>query len=178
MPLALIIACEVGFWVVLTAGLAARYVFRRPDLGAALLACVPLVDLGLLIAATVDLTRGATAEWSHGLAAAYIGFSVAFGPAMVSWADERFAHSFAGAPLRPRPPRRGRERARREWGEFAEASLAWAIACGLLCGAIVIVGDPSRTRSLEEWIARLTMVLGIWGIWALSYTLWPVRPRA
>ena len=33
MIYAVIIACEVGFWLVLGAGLFARYVLRRPRLG-------------------------------------------------------------------------------------------------------------------------------------------------
>ena len=177
MLIAIIIACEIGFWVVLAAGLAARYVLRRPRLGAALLICVPLVDLVLLAAATVDLARGATAQFGHGLAAAYVGFSVAFGHGMIRWADERFAHRFSGGPPPTRPPRHGRERTRHEWREFAKAALAWAIACGLLLLAIGIVGAGDRTAQLDGWIARLTLVLAIWAIWPISYTLWPPKPK-
>ena len=48
MIIAAIVACEVGFWVVLAAGLLARYALRLPRLGGFLLLCVPLVDLALL----------------------------------------------------------------------------------------------------------------------------------
>ncbi|RQX50832.1 hypothetical protein DLJ57_10885, partial [Micromonospora chalcea] len=95
MLVAVIVGCEVAFWVVLLAGLIARYPLRRPRLGAALLIAVPVVDLVLLAATMIDLRRGATATFAHGLAAAYLGFSVAFGHRMVRWADERFAHRFA-----------------------------------------------------------------------------------
>ena len=61
-----IVACEVGFWVVLLAGLVARYVLRRPRLGGALLVCVPLVDLALLVASVVDLRGGGEAGVGHG----------------------------------------------------------------------------------------------------------------
>ena len=176
MLLALIIAAEIAFWVVLAAGLAARYLLRRPRLGLVLLALVPLVDLVLLVASTVDLARGATAEFGHGLAAAYIGVSVAFGHSMIRWADERFAHRFAGGPPPTRPPRHGRARTRYEWREFGKAAIAWAVAAGLLAAAIALVGDAERTEQLQGWIVRLTMVLAIWSLWPISHTLWPKRP--
>ena len=173
MLIGIIIACEIGFWVVLGAGLFARYVLRRPRLGAALLIAVPLVDLVLLAATTIDLARGATAEFGHGLAAAYLGFSIAFGHSMIRAADARFAHRFAGGPPPVKPPKHGPERTKREWREFGKAALAWAIACGLLGLAILVVGDADRTAELQGWLVRLTMVLGVWAIWPISYTLWP-----
>jgi hypothetical protein len=175
--IALIVACEIGFWVVLAAGLIARYVLRRRRLGAALLIVAPVVDLVLLVATTVDLARGATAGFGHGLAAAYIGFSVAFGHGLVRWADERFAYRFAGGPPPSKPPRYGRARTLHEWREFGKAALAWAIACGLLGLAIVVVGDGDRTAALDAWLVRLTMVLAVWAIWPVSHTFWPAKPK-
>ena len=58
----IIVACEIAFWVVLAAGLVARYGLRRRRLGAILLACVPLVDVVLLVATVLDLSRGARAD--------------------------------------------------------------------------------------------------------------------
>jgi hypothetical protein len=175
MLIAIIVATEIGFWVVLGAGLAARYLFNRRRLSSVLLASVPLVDLVLLIATVIDLSGGATADFKHGLAAAYIGFSVAFGHSMIRWADQRFAHRFAGGPPPWRPPRGGRERARYEWRELGKASLAWAISCALLLAAIAIVGDADRTEALVGWIARLSLILGIWSLWPITHTLWPSR---
>ena len=176
MLVTVVIAAEIAFWVLLAAGLSARYVLRRRRLGAALLVGVPLVDVVLLAASTADLARGATAEFGHGLAAAYLGFSVAFGHSLIRWADERFAHRFADGPPPTRPPRFGRARTRHEWREFGKAALAWAIASGLLGLAILIVGDAERTAELQGWIARLSVVLAIWAIWPVSYTLRPARP--
>ena len=124
----------------------------------------------------IDLGRGTTATSAHGLAAAYIGFSVAFGPSLIRWADERFAHRFAGGPPPWRPPRGGRERARYEWRELGKATLAWAISVGLLLAAIAIVGDADRTEALLGWIARLTTILAVWSLWPITHTLWPSRP--
>src|ERR671911_1593543 len=128
MLIAVVVACEIGFWVVLGAGLLARYGLGRRRLGAILLACVPLVDVVLLVATVIDLGQGATADFGHGLAAAYIGFSVAFGHSMIRWADERFAHRFAGGPPPTRPPKDGRARVLYEWREFGKAVLACAIS--------------------------------------------------
>ncbi len=173
----LIIGGEIAFWVVLAAGLVARYLLGRPRLGLVLLAMVPLVDLVLLVAGTLDLAGGATAGFGHGLAAAYIGVSVAFGHSMIRWADERFAHRFAGGPEPWRPPRGGRERAAYEWREFGRAALAWAIGVGLLLIAIAVVADGDRTEALQGWIARLTLVLAIWSLWPITHTLWPNKPE-
>lgn len=177
MIVQLIVACEILFWVFLGAGLATRYLLRRPALGAALLVAVPLVDVVLLGATAIDLRGGAEASWSHGLAAAYIGFSVAFGHSIIRWADARFAYRFAGGPAPARPPRHGKARAIREWREFGKAVIAWGIACSLLLAAIAMVGEPSRTVALSEWIRTLTVGLGIWGVIALSYTVFPARAR-
>ena len=52
----------------------------------------------LLVATVIDLGQGATADFTHRLAAASIGVSVAFGHSMIRWGDQRFAHRFAGGP--------------------------------------------------------------------------------
>ncbi|MDO3701815.1 hypothetical protein Q3W71_08995 [Micromonospora sp. C28SCA-DRY-2] len=178
MLVAVIVACEIGFWVVLGAGLLARYPLRRPRLGAALLVCVPLVDLVLLAATAVDLRRGATADVTHGLAAAYLGFSVAFGHSMVRWADQRFAHRFAGGPPPVKPPRAGWARTRYEWREWGKGLVGWAIACGLLGAAILWVDDAERTRELANWIGKLTLAIVIWLVaFPLWETIFPRRAR-
>jgi hypothetical protein len=177
MLLALIAACEIGFWLVLLAGLSVRYLLRRRRLGAALLAATPLLDVVLLAATVIDLNGGATANLAHGLSAAYLGYSVAFGRSMIRWADERFAHRFAGGPPPKGRPKYGRARARYEWREFGKAALATAIACAVLLAMIAVVDAPSRTEALLGWTARLGTVLAIWSIWPISHTLWPAKPK-
>ena len=177
MIYALIVACEVGFWVALLAGLAARYALRRPRLGAALLVCVPLVDGVLLVASVVDLRDGGEAGVGHGLAAVYLGVSVAWGSSMVRWADARFAHRFAGGPPPWRPPGTGKEHARHERRQWGRHLLAWAVGCALLLGGTAIVGDAGRTGALSEIARGWTLVLAIDFAWAFSYTLWPRRRK-
>ncbi|WP_433493275.1 hypothetical protein ACQP26_16400 [Micromonospora sp. CA-248089] len=179
MLIAVIVGCEVAFWVVLLAGLIARYPLRRPRLGAALLIAVPVVDLVLLAATMIDLRRGATATFAHGLAAAYLGFSVAFGHSMVRWADERFAHRFAGGPPPRRAPKYGMARARHEWREWGKGMIGWAVACAVLLAGIAVVGDTDRTAELWAWAGRLTVVMAGWLVfWPVAYTVFPKRaPR-
>jgi hypothetical protein len=173
-----IVGGEIAFWVVLGAGLVARYLLRWRRISTVLLICVPLVDLVLFVVTAIDLARGATADFSHGLAAAYIGFSVAFGHSLVRWADQRFAHRFAGGPPPWKPPKRGRGRLLYEWREFAKGVAGWAIACGLLWAAILLVDDPERTAALNGWIGRLTWVMVIWFVfWPLMETVFPSGGR-
>lgn len=176
MLLAVIVGCEIGFWVLLLLGLAIRYLARRPRLGAAILVCVPLVDLLLLIVTVVHLRSGGGPDPTSGLAAAYIGASVAFGPGIVHRMDARFAHRYGGAPPAAGRPRYGAERARYEWQEFGKAALAFAIASVLLLAGVVLVGGFDRGQPLLAWIYQLAVVLAIWLLVALSYTLWPTRP--
>lgn len=168
-----IIACELGFWVVLLAGFSTRYILGQQRLSTVLLAGVPLVDLFLLGFTVIDLHRGGTATTAHGLAAIYIGVSVAFGHRLIRWADERFSYWFADGPPPSKPPKTGREYAqyeRRQWGRHL---LAWAIGCALLLGSVVLVGDFDRTGVLTGMAGLWTVVLVIDFLWSFSYTIWP-----
>jgi hypothetical protein len=182
-PMAAVIAAgEIGFWVFIAAGLAVRYVLRLRRASAVVLAMVPLVDVVVLVATVLDLSAGGKPGFTHGLAAVYLGFSVVFGPSMVRWADERFAHRFArgfagvpggeapgpgrspgchsGPPLPPK--RQGRERARHEWREWGKCLLACGIAAVALLVAIFAIGEPERVAPLWGWLPRLGTVSTIW----------------
>ncbi len=173
MLVAAIVACEVGFWVVLALGLGARYLLRWRRTGAVLLTAVPLVDLALLAFTVVDLRRGGEPGTAHGLAAVYLGFSVAFGHSLVRWADVRVAHRWAGGPApqpKPRPGTPARERL--EWRDFGKACLAVGISAVLLLGAVAVVGDRADTTPLLMWLWRLGLVLAVWLVaWPLAETV-------
>lgn len=177
MLVALILVCEVLFWVVIAAGLVARYLLRRPKLGAALLIAAPLVDLILLTATAIDLRHGAEAHLAHTLAAVYIGVSVGFGHSMVRWADVRFAHRFDGGPAPAPKPKYGAARAVREWKGWLRHLLAWSVGSGLMGLAILYVGDWDRTAtfaySIRNWAVILLIDLAI----SASYTLWPKESK-
>ncbi|MCK1797506.1 hypothetical protein MTQ01_16030 [Streptomyces sp. XM4193] len=175
MIVALIVICEVAFWVLLAAGLALRYLARMPRLGAAVLLCEPLLELLLLAVTAVDLRNGATPGFKHGLAAVYIGFTVTHAHYFIRWADGHFAHRFAGAPRPAKPPRYGMARALHEWKMAARAILGAGIAAVLLQAAILYVGDDGQSTTLRDWQAKMGLVSVICVIWAGSYTLWPKR---
>jgi len=179
MIAALIIACEIGFWVLVLSGLACRYLLRAKRLGGALLASTILVDLLLLTLTAADLNRGAVASPFHGLAAVYIGFSLVYGKSMIRWADEWFAYRFAGGP-KPvsRKPQFGVEHARYARRAWAKHALAWLIGSTILVGVTEWVNDLSRTRELLLTIGRWGVVLAIDFLISFSYTLWPRKAPA
>ncbi|MCX5560791.1 hypothetical protein [Streptomyces sp. NBC_00038] len=174
MIVALIIACEVGFWVLLAAGLAVRYLLKRRRTSVVLLLCEPVLELVLFVVTAIDLRNGAEPSWEHGLAALYIGFTVAYGHYTIRWLDGHAAHRLAGAPRPPKPPRYGMARARHEGRLWLRTVLMAAVACTLLQAAIWYVGDgdTSSLRSFQ-WISLRTA--GIHGIIALTYVVWPKK---
>jgi hypothetical protein len=173
MILGVIIACEVGFWVAVVSGLAARYILGARRLGTALLLCAPLIDVVLLVAVTVHLSTGAAASWHHGLAALYIGFSITYGHRMVAWADIRFARRFAGGPAQSKLA--GMRYTQRCWGDFLRTLGAAVIAGGILAAITWWIDDPARTGALTGWNGILGIAVAAEFVWALSYTLWPRR---
>lgn len=170
MLYAVIIACEVLFWVFLLAGLATRYLLRRPRLGAALLICAPLVDLILLVAVSLDLRAGAEPSLAHLLAAIYLGISVGYGHSMVRWADVRFAHRYADGPAPAPKPRRGSARAAHERRQLARHVVAWAVGSGILVAAAWFVGTAQAWDYFGGAARVWTLILVIDAVWALSYT--------
>lgn len=160
-----IVACEIAFWVVLAAGLAARYLLRWQRTSVVLLVCTPLLDVVLLAFTVADLRGGGEATGVHGLGAAYLGFSVAFGHTMIRWADQRVAHRFAGGPPPVKPPRKGPARVRYEWREWGKCLAAVGIACAAMALLSFVVASPAQTEALWApggWMMRLGIVAAIW----------------
>lgn len=176
MILAVIIACEILFWVFIVAGLCARYLLRRRRAGAVLLALAPAADLVLLAATAVDLATGGEATFAHGLAALYLGLSVAYGHALIRWADRWFAYRFAGG---PRPAKLyGREYTIACWRDVFRTLLAAAITAAIVGVLALIAGDPARAEPVVSLLPVVGTLCTIDLIWAISYTLWPRRPPA
>lgn len=164
-----ILACEIGFWALLGLGLIARYLLRLRRASSVLLLLVPVLDLLLLALISWDLlANGTTADFSHGLGAIYLGFTVAFGHQIITRVDAWFAHRVAGGPPPARLPRNGVRRVRHEWSQWLRMVICAVIASAVLGAMVVLVGDPSRTAELTEWFARIWLVTAIWLIG------WPV----
>src|SRR5690606_18126949 len=143
-------------------GLATRYLLRWRTVSTVLLAGVHVVNLALLVVTFLDLRRGTTADLMHGLAAVYIGVTLVFGHSMIRWADQRFAHRFAGGPPPVKPPKHGPARVRYEWREFGKEVAACAITAALLVAAVVFVADADQSAALLEWFPRMGLVLLVW----------------
>ncbi|MET8170887.1 hypothetical protein [Streptomyces clavifer] len=173
MIVTLIVLCEVGFWVLLAAGLALRYVARKPRLGAAVLLCEPLLEVVLLVVTAIDLKNGAEPGLRHGLAAVYIGFTVGLGHSTVKWVDARVAHRFAGGPPPVKPPKYGMARAAHEWRTAARWIVAALTAAALLQAAVWYVGGDGDTGSLRMWQQKMLWLIGINLVVAAGYTLFP-----
>ncbi|MFD5984171.1 hypothetical protein [Streptomyces cyaneofuscatus] len=171
----LVVACEVAFWVLLAAGLALRYVARKPKLGAAVLLCEPLLEVVLLVVTVIDLRNGAEPDWKHGLAAVYIGFTVGLGHHTIKKVDAWVAHRWFGGPAPVKPPKYGMARAVHEWRTAARWILAAAVALGLLQAAVWYVGPGGAVSSLQSWQQKMLLVIGINVIIAGGYTLFPKR---
>ncbi|WP_446663508.1 hypothetical protein [Flexivirga sp. B27] len=175
MLIAVIVACEIGFWLFLLAGLVCRYLLRRQRLSAILLALAPTVDLVLLTVSVIDLRSGGTATAAHGLAAIYIGVSVGFGHRMLQWADTRFAHRFAGGPAPAKKPKFGAARAAFERSGWYAHLRAWLVGAALLGLAIVTIDDATRTEALLQTLQLWTLVLAIDAVISFSYTVFPKK---
>jgi len=158
-----IVACEIGFWVLLAAGLVTRYLLRWRAVSTVLLLCVPLLDLVLLaLIAWEMLAHGVTADFTHGLGAVYLGFTVAFGHQIISRVDAWFAYRFAQGSKPQKPPRNGIAQVKYEWRQWFRMLLCAVVSSGVLGILALLVGDPSRTGELASWIARVWLVTAVW----------------
>ncbi len=164
---ALVVACEVAFWVFLAAAVVTRYAFGMRRTSTVLLLCEPLLEVILLVATVGDLLRGSEATWTHGLAALYLGFTVAFGKRTVRAVDAWVAHRFFHGPAPVRPPEHGPERLRYEWALWLRVLLAWAVAWAVLGVLLLVAQGPGEAAAQQRevllgWGARATVVLVGW----------------
>ncbi|MEU9651933.1 hypothetical protein AB0E00_23885 [Streptomyces sp. NPDC048110] len=178
MVVALIIACEVGFWVLLALGLGARYLLKWRRTGVVLLLCEPVLELVLFAVTAYDLKNGAEPGWEHGLAALYIGYTVAYGHYTIRWLDGHAAHRLAGGPPPAKPPRYGMARAAHEGRLWLRTLLGAAVACALLQGAVWYVGADGDVSSLRSFQWTALRVVGIHGLIALTYLIRPKKGPA
>lgn len=172
---ALIVACEIGFWLILLLALSVRYLLRRDAWSRALLLGLPLIDLLLLVFTATDLRRGAPATFAHGLAAAYLGFTVAFGGMAVKWADQQFAHRFAAGPAPTAAPARGWALVRYDLQLWGRCVLACLITVLLVEALVRWAGSSTDTQPLLAWHRHAFGCVVLWfvfgPVWSLA-TAW------
>ncbi|MCJ8008522.1 hypothetical protein ACFFF5_07885 [Lederbergia wuyishanensis] len=172
----LIVATEIGFWVLIILGLVTRYILKYIKLGLLLLALTPVIDFILLIATSVDLYRGATATAAHALAAIYIGVSIAFGKSMIEWADVRFQYYITKKGTKP-TRRYGMDYAKHYLKGWVRHVLAYIIGAGFLVGLIFFINDAARTEVLAGFLKVWTLVLGIDFAISISYFIWQKKAK-
>ena len=171
----LIVGCEVAFWLLLLLSLATRYLLRKEALSRWLLRSLPLVDVLLLIFTALDLRAGTPAAFAHGLAAAYVGFTIAFGSIAVQWADAHFAYRFAAGPVPPKAPTGGWGAVRLELKLWLRCIVACAILVVLIDALIVIVANHSTTEPLEVWYRHAFGCVVLWFFFGPAWSLFFVR---
>ena len=173
----LVLACEVGFWVVLAAGLIARYLLHRRRLSTILLVSVPLIDLVLVSVSIASVASGSPPEAVHGLAAVYLGFTVAFGHSIVRWADAHAAYRFGDGPKPVEPPKDGLAGLLHETKELGRAAVAAVIALGVIATLSTVAGTglvpPAQWPGdpLWGWALRVVIVLGAWVVFGPVWVL-------
>jgi hypothetical protein len=176
---ALIVGCEITFWAVLVLALGNRYLLGRERLSRALLICLPLVDLLLITVTAVDLHLGATPAFAHGLAAAYIGFTIAFGGMAVKWADERFAHSFAAGPAPSQAPSRGWALVRYDLILWFRCIGAAVITMALVEALAYLSSTAAAAEPLLAWHKHAFGAVIVWFVfgpaWSMATAWRPAR---
>ena len=168
----MIVACEVGFWIVIALGLFTRYVLKKDKLGVFFLALTPVIDFILFMITGLDLYKGATATTAHAIAAVYIGVSIGYGKSMIAWADERFRYYVTKEGTKP-IKRVGMEYSIHYVKGGVKHVLSYVIGAGLLAGVIYFINDSSRTEALAVVLRIWTMVLAVDLLVAISYLIWP-----
>ena len=99
------------------------------------------------------------------------GMVVAFGGIMVAWADQRFAHRFAGGPAPAPAPKYGWPAVRYEFGLWLRCIVAWVITAVLLIGLIALVNDADNTRNLEQWFRIACASIVLWFVFGPAWSL-------
>ena len=130
-----------------------------------------LLDLLLLVFTVLDLRAGVSATFAHGLAAAYVGFTIAFGPLAVVWADQHFAHYFASGPKADQPPNERWPAVRYELRLWVRWIFAATTIMALLAGMIAFVDNDSQTEALRNWFRVAFGMVVFWFVFGPVWTL-------
>lgn len=174
----LIIGCEVAFWLLLVLALVVRYVLQRNRLSHVFLLALPAADMLLLVFTALDLRAGAPATFAHGLATAYVGFTIAFGSVVVRWADQRFAHRFAGGPPPVAAPAGGWPAVQHELALWLRCIVAWVIAAALLLALLAYVDSEAATLRLRYWFRIAFGSIFFWFVFGPAWSLLFFRRQA
>lgn len=174
----LILGCEVAFWVILLLSLVARYLLHRGALSRSLLLSLPFVDVLLLAFTALDLRAGTTATVAHGLAAVYVGFTIAFGSVAVRWADAHFAYRFASGAVPTAAPATGWKAVRFDFELWLRSIAGWIVAFALLEALVALVGNDAVTQPLRVWYKFGFGSVFFWFVFGPAWSLVFFRRKA
>lgn len=170
--IAWIIAAEIAFWIVILIALVCRYRFNKPKLSIFFFTLTPVIDLLLILLTAMDLKAGTPASASHGIAAIYIGVSIAYGKTMITWADEKFQQWFLKIQIE-KQRLTGLAKGIYEVKMLGLHVLAYIISTSLLYAMIVFIGQHTDTSSLLQVMKIWGIVLIIDAVISLSYVIFP-----
>lgn len=168
-----IIAAEILFWIVILAGLFARYVLHQKRLSIVLFLLTPLIDLALIALTVVDLRSGAVATTAHGISVIYIGVSIAYGKKMIAWADEKF-QTYILKKASTKKLLYGIEKGLYELKMWGRHVLAYAIGSAIFWLMITFLNANSIEALFNVWRIWSLALLIDGGI-SLSYLLFPKK---
>jgi hypothetical protein len=172
--IAWIITAEIAFWIVILIGLVCRYRFKKPKLSIIFFALTPVIDLLLVLLTAMDLRAGTPASISHGIAAVYIGVSIAYGKTMITWADEKFQQWFLKLPVEKKRLT-GLAKGIHEIKMLGLHVIAYVISASLLYAMIVFIGQLTDTSSLLQVMKVWGIILIIDAIISFSYIIFPKK---
>lgn len=170
--IAWIITAEIAFWIVIFIGLVCRYRFKKPKLSIIFFALTPVIDLLLVLLTAMDLRAGTPASISHGIAAVYIGVSIAYGKTMITWADEKFQQWFLKLPIEKKRLT-GLAKGIHEIKMLGLHVIAYVISASLLYAMIVFIGELTDTSSLLQVMKVWGIIIIIDAIISFSYIIFP-----
>lgn len=172
--IAWIITAEIAFWIVIIVGLICRYVFKMPKLSIFFFALTPVIDLLLVLLTAMDLKAGTPASTAHGIAAIYIGVSIAYGKTMIAWADVKFQQWILKASIE-KETLTGMAKGKHEMNMLGRHIVAYIIGTGLLYAMTLFIGSNTDTSPLFQVMKVWGIVLTIDAIISISYVIFPSK---
>ncbi|MFF5994897.1 hypothetical protein AAGS61_09085 [Lysinibacillus sp. KU-BSD001] len=169
-----IILAEIAFWIAIIAGLIARYILKKERLSIIFFLLTPIIDFALFMLTAIDLKNGQAATAVHGIAAIYIGVSVAYGKTFIDWADEKFRIWIVKQP-NTKERLVGRAKGVHEVKLWMRHIVAYAVGGVLLWAMIQYIGQAGDTTTLQQMLKVWGLVVLIDGAISISYVVLPER---
>lgn len=154
--ISLIIAAELLIWVCISLIIFSRYKLKNKPLSVFFFIWMIIINIILLILTAVDLKSGSTVTFAHGLAAIYIGISIAFGSQMIGYADRMYQNYFLKEHTPIEKPTK-----RQKLMTTLRHFLAYIIGAGLLYIMIQYIGNEQATGKLQWFIKIWTIVIAV-----------------